>query len=70
VEFLQRRFAGRKLDLVVPINFPATSFSVRHRQRLFPETPMLIPRWNNAACSPIFLRVRLLSCLLRSTHRG
>ena len=42
VEFLQRRFAGRKLDLVVPINFPAASFAVRHRKRLFPETPMLI----------------------------
>jgi hypothetical protein len=34
VDFLQRRFAGRKLDLVVPINFPAASFAVRYRQRL------------------------------------
>jgi len=42
VDFLQRRFAGRKLDLVVPINFPAANFALRHRQRLFPEAAMLI----------------------------
>lgn len=42
VDFLQRRFADRRLDLVVPINFPAASFAVRHRNRLFPDTPMLI----------------------------
>jgi signal transduction histidine kinase/ABC-type uncharacterized transport system substrate-binding protein len=42
VDFLQRRFTGRKLDLVVPINFPAANFALRHRQRLFSETAMLI----------------------------
>ena len=39
VDFLQNHYGGRKLDLVVPINFPALSFVVRHRKRLFPETP-------------------------------
>jgi hypothetical protein len=42
VEFLQHRFAGRKLDLVAPISAPALSFAARYRERLFPKTPMLI----------------------------
>ena len=42
VDFLQNHYSARKLDLVVPINFPALSFVARHRQRLFPDTPMLI----------------------------
>jgi len=55
VDFLQRRFAGRKLDLVVPINFPAASFAVQHRKRLFPETPMLITSVERRRLQPNFL---------------
>jgi hypothetical protein len=55
VDFLQRRFAERKLDLVVPINFPAASFAVRHRNRLFPRTPMLIAATDQRRLRPEFL---------------
>ena len=40
--YLQSVFEGRHLDLLVPVGGPATRFAQRHRNRLFPETPMLI----------------------------
>ncbi len=40
-DFLDRRFTGRRLDLVVPVGAPAGLFVAQHRQRLFPETPIL-----------------------------
>ena len=55
VDFLQNRYIGRKLDLVVPINFPALSFVVRHRKRLFPETPILITATDQRRIRPEFL---------------
>ena len=55
VDFLQNRYGGRKLDLVVPINFPALSFVVRHRKRLFPETPVLITATDQRRIRPEFL---------------
>ena len=55
MDFLQNRYGGRKLDLVVPINFPALSFVVRHRKRLFPETPMLITATDQRRIRPEFL---------------
>ena len=55
VDFLQNHYGGRKLDLVVPINFPALSFVVRHRKRLFPETPMLITATDQRRIRPEFL---------------
>jgi PAS domain S-box-containing protein len=39
--YLQAQFAGYHLDLVVPIGGPEAQFVQRHRQQLFPETPML-----------------------------
>ena len=55
VDFLQNHYGGRKLDLVVPINFPALSFVVRHRKRLFPETPVLITATDQRRIRPEFL---------------
>jgi hypothetical protein len=55
VDFLQNRYGGRKLDLVVPINFPALSFVARHRKRIFPETPMLITATDQRRIRPEFL---------------
>ncbi len=40
--YLQAQFAKRPLDLVVPIGGPAAQFVQKHRQQLFPDTPMLI----------------------------
>jgi len=42
VDYLRALFAKRKLDLIVTIAAPAASFFQRHRQQLFPSTPMLI----------------------------
>ena len=55
VDFLQNHYSARKLDLVVPINFPALSFVVRHRNRLFPDTPMLITATDQRRIRPEFL---------------
>ena len=41
VQYLTTLFAGQKLDLVVPVGGPAVRFAVRHRNELFPGTPML-----------------------------
>lgn len=42
VDYLRAQFARQRLDLVVPIGGPAAQFAQRHRQRLFPATPMLL----------------------------
>ena len=41
VQYLTALFDGKKVDLVVPIGGPAARFAVRHRDELFPRTPML-----------------------------
>jgi PAS domain S-box-containing protein len=42
VNFLKERFSDRHPDLVVSVGGPAFAFAVRHRDRLFPATPLLI----------------------------
>jgi PAS domain S-box-containing protein len=42
VDELHSRLEGRRFDLVVPIGGPAAQFAQAHRQRLFPQTPMLL----------------------------
>lgn len=42
IEFLRARFADRPPDLVVPVGGPTAQFYVRHRQRIFPDAPLLI----------------------------
>ncbi len=42
VEYLRAVFAKRQLDLIVSIGAPAAAFVQRHRQQLFPTTPMLL----------------------------
>ena len=41
VEYLRALYARRPVDLIVAIGAPAANFVQRHRQRLFPETPMV-----------------------------
>ncbi|MGB8743431.1 MAG: ATP-binding protein [Xanthobacteraceae bacterium] len=41
VEYLSALFATHPLDLIVSIGAPAADFVQRHRQRLFPTTPMV-----------------------------
>ena len=42
VEYLRTLYASRPVDLIVAIGAPAASFVQRHRQRLFPTTPMVL----------------------------
>jgi signal transduction histidine kinase len=42
VEYLRVLFAKRPLDLIVSIGAPAAAFVQRHRQQLFPTTPMVL----------------------------
>jgi signal transduction histidine kinase len=42
VEYLRATFAKQRPDLIVSIGAPAAGFVQRHRQQLFPTTPMLL----------------------------
>jgi signal transduction histidine kinase/ABC-type uncharacterized transport system substrate-binding protein len=42
VDYLQALFAKHPLDLIVSIGAPAAAFVQRHRQQLFPTTPMVL----------------------------
>ena len=42
VEYLRALYANQRLDLIVSIGAPAAAFVQRHRQELFPATPMLL----------------------------
>ena len=42
VEYLAALFGSRKLDLIVTIGAPATIFVQKHRQQLFPSTPLIL----------------------------
>lgn len=42
VEYIRAVLSGRKLDLIVPVGAPAAFFIQRHREMIFPTTPMLI----------------------------
>lgn len=41
VEFLKFRFEGRPVDVVVPVGAPAVRFAAKHRDSLFPNTPIV-----------------------------
>ena len=42
VEYLRALYAKQRLDLIISIGAPAAAFVQRHRQQLFPATPMLL----------------------------
>jgi hypothetical protein len=42
VNYLRATLAGRRLDLVVSIGGPAAIFAQKHRQQLFPTTPLVL----------------------------
>jgi PAS domain S-box-containing protein len=41
VEYFRTVYAGRRIDLVVPIGGAAVRFAQKHRQQLFPQVPVL-----------------------------
>ena len=42
VEYLRTLYISRPVDLIVAIGAPSANFVQRYRQRLFPETPMIL----------------------------
>ena len=42
VDYLLALFAGRRVDLVVPMGGPACRFAQEYRAKLFPDTPLLL----------------------------
>ena len=42
LNYLTSMFAKHQLDLVVTVGGPAAAFATKHRQTLFPETPLLL----------------------------
>ena len=40
-DFLEHRFLGRRLDVVLPVGAPAVTFAAKYRERLFPQTPIV-----------------------------
>jgi signal transduction histidine kinase len=41
-DYLRATFGGQRLDLVVSLGGPAAAFARKHRDRLFPSTPLLV----------------------------
>ncbi len=67
VELLQKRYAGRHLDLIVPIGSPAAQFVVQHRERAFPGTPVLFVETDPRIISSEALRRN--ATVIRQDHR-
>jgi len=40
-QFLRQKYQGRKVDLVIPVAFPALHFFLQHRAELFPGVPAI-----------------------------
>lgn len=56
VAFLEGQVKAHPVDLVVPIGAPGVQFAVRHRQRLFPDTPVLAVAVASQLVPPGFLQ--------------
>ncbi len=56
VMFLEGRIRSRPVDLVVPIGGGGVSFAARHRERLFPATPVVVVAADPRTVPPAFLR--------------
>lgn len=56
VAFLEGQVKAHPVDLVVPIGGPGVQFAARHRQRLFPDTPVLAVAVASQMLPPGFLQ--------------
>jgi PAS domain S-box-containing protein len=56
VAFLEGRLKRQPVDLVVPIGSAGLQFAARHRERLFPDTPVLVLAAQARLVPPDFLR--------------
>src|SRR5512135_1349352 len=56
VAFLEGQLKAHPVDLVVPIGGPGVQFVARHRQRLFPDTPIVAVAVASQMVPPGFLQ--------------
>jgi PAS domain S-box-containing protein len=56
VAFMEGRIKSQPVDLVVPIGSPCLQFAARHRDRLFPDTPVLVLATPARVIPPDFMR--------------
>ncbi len=56
VVFLEGRLKSHPVDLVVPVGGPSMQFAARYRERLFPDTPVLILGSDSRQMPPGLLR--------------
>jgi len=70
VDFLEKRFAGRRLDLVVPIGTPAVRFVAAYRDRLFPGTPILATAADPRLIPPGFINSNAVLVTSRINIQG
>ena len=64
--FLRQKYQGRKVDLVIPVAFPALHFFLQHRAELFPGVPAIFCAANLDAVKGLELGPDVTGVRLRS----
>jgi signal transduction histidine kinase len=64
--FLRQKYQGRKVDLVIPVAFPALHFFLQHRAELFPGVPAIFCAANLDAVRKLDLGPDVTGVRLRS----
>ena len=64
--FLRQKYHGRKVDLVIPVAFPALNFFLQHRAELFPGVPAIFCAANLDAVRGLNLGQGITGVRLRS----
>ena len=64
--YLRQKYQGRKVDLVIPVAFPALQFFLQHRAELFPGVPAIFCAANLDAVKGIDLGPDVTGVALRS----
>jgi signal transduction histidine kinase/ABC-type uncharacterized transport system substrate-binding protein len=64
--FLRQKYQGRKVDLVIPVAFPALHFFLQHRAELFPGVPAIFCAANLDAARGLDLGPDITGVRLRS----
>ncbi len=66
MRFLRQKYQGRKVDLVIPVAFPALHFFLQHRAELFPGVPAIFCAANLDAIKGLDLGPDVTGVRLRS----
>ena len=70
VSFLEGRIKEQSVDLVVPVGTAGMQFAARHRDRLFPNTPVLVLAAEPRMMSPELMRTNTTLVAQRANLRG